>query len=72
MPGLRIRGRDGDGRREDDRSGRRRRSRSPLWLLFWLILLIIVLGLIFGGYRKGTPVNQPGRWVPVSGQALSG
>jgi len=40
----------------------RRRSRS-IW--FWLlvaVLIILLLGLIFGGYRKGTPVSSP----PVS------
>jgi hypothetical protein len=31
--------------------------------LFWLILLIVLLGLIFGGYRKGTPIHNPGSWV---------
>jgi Na+/proline symporter len=30
-----------------------------LWPLFWLILIIVVLGLLFGGYRKGTKVGAP-------------
>lgn len=48
MPGLRI------PRRRPPEDGRRpRRSVNALWLLFWLILVIILLGLIFGGYRKG-------------------
>jgi hypothetical protein len=41
-------------RRRPPEDGRRpRRSLNALWLLFWLILVIILLGLIFGGYRKG-------------------
>jgi hypothetical protein len=36
------------------------------WPLFWLILLIVLLGLLFGGYRKGTKVGAPQRVVPVS------
>lgn len=30
-----------------------------LWPIFWLILLIVLLGLLFGGYRKGTKVSAP-------------
>lgn len=33
-----------------------------LWPIFWLILIIILLGLLFGGYRKGTKIGAP----PVS------
>jgi hypothetical protein len=36
---------------------------NALWLLFWLILIIVLLGLIFGGYRKGSKVG--GSWVPA-------
>jgi hypothetical protein len=36
------------------------------WPLFWLILLVVLLGLLFGGYRKGTKVGAPERVVPVS------
>jgi hypothetical protein len=36
------------------------------WPLFWLILLIVLLGLLFGGYRKGTKVGAPQRVVPVT------
>ncbi len=47
---------------------RRRRgtadSASPrplgcLWPIFWLILIIVLLGLLFGGYRKGTKIGAP-------------
>ena len=31
-----------------------------MWAVFWLIILIVLLGLVFGGYRKGTPVKNPG------------
>lgn len=42
-------------RRDDGADGTRRRRRPGcLWMLFWIILVIIVLGLVFGGYRKGT------------------
>lgn len=30
-----------------------------LWPIFWLILIIVLLGLLFGGYRKGTKVGAP-------------
>jgi hypothetical protein len=29
------------------------------WPIFWLILIIVLLGLLFGGYRKGTKVGAP-------------
>jgi hypothetical protein len=51
-------------RREPRDERRRRRSVNPLWLFFYLILIIIVLGLIFGGYRKGTPIKNGGLDVP--------
>ena len=47
---------------------RRRRERADaaapqrlgcLWTIFWLILIIVLLGLLFGGYRKGTKVGAP-------------
>lgn len=54
---------------------RRRRAEDPaaprrlgcLWPLFWLIVLIVLLGLIFGGYRKGTRVSAPLPPLTVSG-----
>jgi len=65
LPGMRFPG--SRTRREERRREERPRRRgfSPLWALFWLILLIIVLGLIFGGYRKGTQINNPGSWITV-------
>jgi hypothetical protein len=43
---------------------------------FWLVallLLIVLLGLIFGGYRKGTKVDSTG-WpaLPTMGQTVGG
>ena len=42
----------------------RREAAAPrrlgcFWPLFWLLLLIVVLGLMLGGYRKGTKVGAP-------------
>jgi len=74
------------------RRSRRRREGQPagprplgcLWPLFWLILLIVLLGLLFGGYRKGTKVSAPefgsphgtaaavAVWSAVGGGAPSG
>jgi hypothetical protein len=34
--------------------------------LFWLILIVVLLGLLFGGYRKGTKVGAPSAPVPVT------
>lgn len=65
MPGLRTprRRRPEDGRRP-------RRSTNAIWLLFWLILVIVLLGLLFGGYRKGnketgSPLPAPYRVAAV-------
>ena len=66
MPGFRI---PGSRRRRDERE--RRRSSSAIWALFWIIVLIVLLGLIFGGYRKGTQVSNPGSWITV-GTSISG
>lgn len=55
------------------RFGRRRpvdptapRPLGCFWPLFWLILVVVLLGLLFGGYRKGTKVGAPERVVPAS------
>jgi hypothetical protein len=68
LPGFRY-----SGLRRPPREDRPRRRRflNPLWALFWLILLIILLGLLFGGYRKGTPVHNPGSWVTVGSGAIA-
>lgn len=64
MPGYRYRL-----RRREAREGRSRRPLNALWLFFWLILIIILLGLIFGGYRKGSKV--PGSWTPAERSAVT-
>jgi hypothetical protein len=64
LPGYRYRL-----RRRETRDERRRRPLNALWLFFWLILIIILLGLIFGGYRKGSKV--PDSWIPVGHSAAS-
>lgn len=65
MPGLRFQ------RREYRDERRRRRSLNPLWLFFYLILIIIMLGLIFGGYRKGTPIKNGGLGAPRTPVSVS-
>lgn len=55
MPGFRF--------PRNPRDERPRRRFNALWAFFWLIVLIILLGLLFGGYRKGTPIHNPGSWV---------
>lgn len=71
FPGPRLRREE---RREEYREDRRRRRRgfNAIWAFFWLILLIIVLGLLFGGYRKGTQINNPGSWITVGSSISSG
>ncbi|HEV3171387.1 MAG TPA: hypothetical protein VGZ32_13635 [Actinocrinis sp.] len=49
-------------RRRRDGQAAGPRPLGCLWPLFWLILLIILLGLLFGGYRKGTRVSAPSVW----------
>jgi hypothetical protein len=51
---------------------RRRGGFNVLWAFFWLILIIILLGLIFGGYRKGSQIKNPGSWVTVGMSVPSG
>ena len=68
MPGLRIPRRERQPREER----RRRGGFNALWAFFWLILIIILLGLIFGGYRKGSQINNPGSWVTVGMRVPSG
>jgi hypothetical protein len=54
-------------RRQADANSAAPRSIGCLWPLFWLILIIVLLGLLFGGYRKGTKVGAP----PVGGTSVS-
>lgn len=46
-------------RRRVDPNSAAPRPIGCLWPVFWLILIIILLGLLFGGYRKGTKVGAP-------------
>lgn len=46
-------------RRRRDTDTAMPRPLGCLWPIFWLILLIVLLGLLFGGYRKGTKVSAP-------------
>jgi hypothetical protein len=57
-------------RRRRDGQAAGPRPLGCLWPLFWLILLIILLGLLFGGYRKGTKVSAPADW-PVKATVVS-
>lgn len=57
----------GNNRRREDRRRAERRERRGLrprplgclWLVFWAVLIIVLLGLLFGGYHKGTKVSAP-------------
>ncbi|MEV6638689.1 hypothetical protein [Amycolatopsis sp. NPDC051371] len=41
--------------------------RKSVWLWVLLVILaILVLGLIFGGYRKGDKLGEPGAVEPVA------
>jgi hypothetical protein len=46
-------------RREERRILRRRRPLGCLWLVLGIVLIVVLLGLLFGGYRKGTKVSAP-------------
>lgn len=46
-------------RRRDAVDGAAPRPLGCFWPVFWLILLIVLLGLLFGGYRKGQKVSAP-------------
>jgi hypothetical protein len=55
--------------------GSRPRSLGCVWPLFWLILLVVLLGLIFGGYHKGTKVGSQiefGGWSARSSGSTQG
>ena len=75
MPGMRFprRRRYEEHQREERRYEERRRRRgfNALWAFFWLILVIILLGLIFGGYRKGTPIHNGSMIRPGIAAGLS-
>ncbi len=47
------------GRRRPGADGAAPRPLGCLWPVFWLILIIVLLGLLFGGYRKGTKIGAP-------------
>ena len=55
------------GRRQVGADSAAPRPLGCLWPIFWLILIIVLLGLLFGGYRKGTRVGAP----PVGGTSVS-
>jgi hypothetical protein len=56
-------------RRED---GSRPRSLGCIWPVFWLIVIVVLLGLIFGGYNKGTKVGSQTEFVGGSSAMSSG
>jgi len=60
-------------RRED---GSRPRRLGCFWPVLWLIVLIVILGLIFGGYRKGSKVGgsqiEFGGWSARSSGSAQG
>lgn len=52
-------------RRRGVADGAAPRPLGCFWPIFWLILVIILLGLLFGGYRKGTKIGAPQQSVPA-------
>jgi type VI protein secretion system component VasF len=46
--------------REEERRRRRFGAIGCLWMAFVAIVIILVLGFIFGGWRQGSKINQPG------------
>jgi hypothetical protein len=59
-------------RRRPDQSDGGRRLSWPARCLLWLVLLVIVLVLLsvlFGGFRLGTRAEGPGSLSPVIGVA---
>ena len=54
----------GFGRRRSGRRPRRRRTGCLLWILA-VIIVLVVLSLLFGGFQKGTKAGGLGRPAPV-------
>ncbi|HEY3869764.1 MAG TPA: hypothetical protein VGM10_15480 [Actinocrinis sp.] len=46
--------------REDPRARRRFGIIGCLWLVFVVVVVVLLLGFIFGGWEQGTKINQPG------------
>lgn len=45
--------------------------RRSLWLwLLLAVLAVLLLGLLFGGYRKGTVVNAPSSTSPAPSRTV--
>jgi len=45
--------------------------RRSLWLwLLLAVLVVLLLGLLFGGYRKGTVVNAPSPTFPAPSRTV--
>jgi hypothetical protein len=59
-------------RREQPGGGRRLGwlAGCLLWLVL-LVLILIVLSVLFGGFRLGTRAEGPGRQPPVTGAAIA-
>jgi hypothetical protein len=61
-------------RRRREQPGGGRRLSWPLGCLLWLVLLVIVLivlSVLFGGFRLGTRAGAPGHRPPVIGVAVA-
>ena len=58
-------------RRRRQVDGTAPRPLGCFWPLFWLILLVVLLGLLFGGYRKGTKIGAPSSVAPGSGYSYT-
>lgn len=59
-------------RRRERENASRPRSLGCVWPVFLLVVLIVLLGLIFGGYRKGTKAGSHTEFVGGSASMSSG
>jgi hypothetical protein len=61
-------GRERRRRRRRGEEQTRPRALGCLWPMLWVVLIIILLGLLFGGYHKGKKVSAP---LPGPRQSVS-
>jgi flagellar basal body-associated protein FliL len=55
--------------RKEDRFERRDRARGCLWYLLIILIVMLILSLMFGGFKKGKIHDSMENRAPVSGNA---